>query len=210
MAYWDFDADKGEVVKDKSQNHNDGKLCRVTTEADLTAKGFPRMSNPRKFCYTQTAAQSTAEVVADLGNHPVMELCYLMQGGGNISMPNQILHCHCKVMPNIKVIRLIEEGRNDPATVSSLLEDAIRQCLTDYDKDLQGWNEARARGEGFFGGGDNDEYYNKHRKYECPQMEFRRINHVANMSLYILANIGQLDADLLAEWIQKKKPPLYD
>jgi hypothetical protein len=209
VAYWDFDADKGEIVKDKSPNHNDGKLCRVTTEADLAAKGFPRMSNPRKACYTQTAPQSTAEVVADLGNVPVMELCYLMRGGGNISMPNEILHYCDKIMPNIKVIRLIEEGRKDPAIVSSLLKDAVRQCLTDYDKDLQGWNESRARGENASGTGDNDEYYNTNRKYECPQMEFRRINHVANMSLYILANIGQLDADLLAEWIRKEKPQLY-
>ena len=52
--------------------------------------------------------------------------------------------------------------------------------------------------------------YNKNRRYQCPLLEFQRIHDVAYMSLYILANIGQLDADLLAEWIQKEEPPLYD
>jgi hypothetical protein len=40
-------------------------------------------------------------------------------------------------------------------------------------------------------------------------MEFRRIHDVAYMSLYILANIGQLDTALLAEWVRKEKPQLY-
>ena len=181
-----------------------------STVQDLIRKGLPIISNPRKLSYTQTAAESTAEVVADLGNGMIMSYCYLGRSGSNISMPNELLHYSERIMPNIKVIRLIEEGRNDPAKVSSLLKDAVRQCLENYDKDVKGWHESRARGESPSGTGDNEEYYNKNRKYECPQMEFRRINYVANMSLYILANIGQLDADLLAKWIEKEKPQLYD
>ncbi|MHC4645012.1 MAG: hypothetical protein ACYTBJ_05905 [Planctomycetota bacterium] len=90
-----------------------------------------------------------------------------------------------------------------------MVRDTVRQCLADYDKDLEAWNESRARGENGRGTSDNDEYYNKYREYKCPQGEFRRIHDVAYMSLYVLANIGRLDANLLAEWIQKEKPRLY-
>jgi hypothetical protein len=181
-----------------------------STVGDLLDKGFPVMSNARKACYGQTVAQTTAEVVDDLGNVMIMMYCSLGRGGGSMAMPSEILHYHTRIMPNMKVIRLIEEGRKDPVTVSGLLSSAVKKCLTEYDKDHQAWDDSRARGENASGTGDNDAYYNKYRKYECPQMEFRRIHDVAYMSLYILADIGGLDADLLAEWIRKEKPELYD
>jgi len=180
-----------------------------TTAQDLKAKGFPLMSNARRASYAQTAAQSTAEVVADLGNVMIMGYCFLGRGLANIYPLTELGYYRKRIMPNMKVIRLIEEGRNNSAKVSSLLRDAVRQCLADYDKDLKAWNQARSRGDDPAGTGDDDRYYNKYRKYECPQMEFQRIHHVAYMSLYILANIEQLDAELLAEWTQKEKPQLY-
>jgi len=60
-----------------------------STVQDLMDKGFPLMSNPRKAAYAQTAQQTTAEVVADLGNEMTIGYCAL---DIDLVAPRGILH----------------------------------------------------------------------------------------------------------------------
>jgi len=183
-----------------------------TTVQDLMDKGFPLMSNPRKDAYTQTAQQSTAEVVADLGNEMTIGYCAL--DIDLVGDPWDIARYYRAISRHIKVMRLIEEGRQNPDMVSQLLRDAIRECMSVYNEVWQARNvewPRLVRGQVVGSGrtGDNDEYYNTHRRYQSAVVEFDRLHKVAYSALYILANIGRLDGQLLAEWIQKEKHPQH-
>lgn len=182
------------------------------TMGDLTAKGFPVMSNPRRAAYVQTARQTTAEVVADLGNEMTLTYC-----SGHIDAQygvHQIGRYWLYIPRHIKVLRLIEEGRRKPEAVSKLLREAIARCVADYDRARKAWDKdwrrfwAKQRGNPVTG--DADEYYNRHRRYEDPLLEFPRLHHAAYSAFYILADMGKLDPTLLAEWIRPKKPWRFD
>jgi len=183
-----------------------------TTVQDLMDKGFPLMENPRKAAYTQTAQQSTPEVVSDLGNQMTIGFCSL---DINIDpMPCDLARYYRAISRHIKIMRLIEEGRQNPDMVSQLLRDAIRECMSVYNEVWQARNvewPRLVRGQVVGSGrtGDNDEYYNTHRRYQSAVVEFDRLHKVAYSALYILANIGRLDGQLLAEWIQKEKHPQH-
>ncbi|MHC4714433.1 MAG: hypothetical protein ACYTAN_14375 [Planctomycetota bacterium] len=182
---------------------------RRTTVEDLAAKGFPTMSNPRRAAYTQTAAQSIEEVVADLGNTMIMGYCqpthgYIM-GHGKLA-PWRLRMCH-----NIKVLRLIEEGREDPDLVVPLLRDCVTTCLSSYDdcreERMTEWTRYANGERPPATTGDNDVYYNEHRRYEDPILEFTRLHETTYMALYTLANIERLGPpEALADFIEKKKP----
>ena len=182
-----------------------------TTVQDLMDKGFPLMENPRKAAYTQTAQQSTPEVVSDLGNQMTIGFCSL---DINIDpMPCDLARYYRAISRHIKVMRLIEEGRQNPDMVSQLLRDAIRDCMSAYNevcraRDVE-WVKWTTGQWGPSGTGTDDEYYNTHRKYKDAVLEFERLHNVVYSSFYILANIGRLDGQLLAEWIQKEKHPQY-
>lgn len=206
-------ASAGDEVEGPKSSEGDvtSKGQESGTVEDLKRKGFPVMSNPRKLVYTQTAAQSIPEVVADLGNVVTRNLCHRntdMGAGGS-----EILLYRLIIPGNIKVLRLVEEGRKDPDTVTRLLSDAMRDCVSDHDKVLQVWEvefPKWARGEraGPFTG-EGDEHYNQHRRYEDSILEYPRIHNVFYSASYILANIGRVNTQLLAEWIQKEKPWRY-
>jgi hypothetical protein len=175
-------------------------------------KGFPLMSNPRKAAYAQTAQQTTPEVVADLGNEMTIGYCAL--DIDLVGDPWDIARYYRAISRHIKVMRLIEEGRQNPDMVSQLLRDAIRECMSVYNEVWQARNvewPRLVRGQVVGSGrtGDNDEYYNTHRRYQSAVVEFDRLHKVAYSALYILANIGRLDGQLLAEWIQKEKHPQH-
>jgi hypothetical protein len=182
-----------------------------TTVQDLMDKGFPLMENPRKAAYTQTVQQNTAEVVADLGNQMTIGFCSL---DINIEpMPCDLARYYRAISRHIKVMRLIEEGRQNPDMVSQLLRDAIRDCMSAYNEVWRArnveWVKWTTGQWGPSGTGTDDEYYNTHRKYKDAVLEFERLHNVVYSSFYILANIGQQDPKLLAEWIQKEKHPQY-
>ncbi len=178
-----------------------------STVADLVNKGFPIISNARKLVYTQTAAQSIPEVVADLGNIPM-----ILIGAWPMDQkapPNEIARYWQQITPSVKVLRLIEEGRKNPDMVSSLLRDAFEECLTDHDevqqRCLQSWLEGREIG----GTGVDDPYYREHRKYEEPCLELPRLHYVIYSSLYILFNIDRADPKLLVEWLLTERDERY-
>jgi hypothetical protein len=175
-----------------------------STAQDLADKGSPLQHPVRQKVVAQTAQQSTAEVIADLGNVMVMGYCgYFI---GMKAPANAIQRYYKNALPNIKVIRLIEEGRKDPSAVTPLLWGAAGNLLTDYDKARQACFERWDSGADVGGTGDNDQYYNQYRRYEDPVLEFQRMNDVGYMAFYILANIGELKSpDLLVEWIEKEK-----
>lgn len=193
--------------KNAPANGESPSPAEPNTAEDLAEKGFPLHHPMRQKFVAQTAQQSTAEVVADLGNLIVAEVL-----GSNINMkaPGYAIQRYYKYAgPNIKVLRLIEEGRQNPSAVTPLLRDAVRKLLTDYDEVRQACVKSWERGEECPGTSEIDRYYNEHRRYEHPQLEFPRMNDVGYMSLYILANIGQLNRPLLADWLRKEKTWRY-
>jgi hypothetical protein len=169
------------------------------------------MSNPRRACYTQTAAQSTPEVVEDLGNIMISGYCAL-----DIDIDpdtGEIERYYRLISRYIKVMRLIEEGRADPEKMAPLLVKAVRDSIVDYDKvwkarnvEWHKWTTDQIPGPGT---GDKDEYYNAHRRYESPILEFERLHNVAYCALYILTNIGRPSPKIMAQWIAKAKHHQY-
>jgi hypothetical protein len=183
-----------------------------TTNEDLLAKGFPMMSNPRKAAYTETAEQTTKEVVADLGNMFVLEYC--RQNEDTLKVGDDLSYWSGVIPPNIKVLRLIEEGRKSPDAVGGLLRDSVTACLQSYDYYRQAradeWAAIRAGTRSEPVTSEDDPYYREHRTYESAIDEFVRLNRVVYMDFYTLASIGQLGPpQLLAEWFQKEKPWAY-
>ena len=183
-----------------------------STFEDLMRKGFPIMPPARRAAYFQTKDQSIPEVVADLGNIITIGYCVIDQNVVTVG-GSDILRWRTAIPQHIKVIRLIEEGRRDPDAVSSLLYEAIRNCISDYDEVRQARDiefvkiVRRELPHGVIG--DNDEYYAEHRKYERPGAEFERLNNVIYSAFYILANINKQEPKLLTEWIEKKQHPQY-
>ena len=119
----------------------------------------------------------------------------------------EIYYWRCIVPTNLKVLRLIEEGRENPAEVALLLRQAIRNALSAYD-DLKEAMKRPLPDSAVSGVRGNDPYYAKHRRYRSHSFERDRIHFVLNASSYILANIGELDGvELLRAWIIYDKSP---
>jgi hypothetical protein len=173
-----------------------------TAADDLRAKGFPPMEVHRRDAYTQTASQTTAEVAQDLGNRMVSFYCSewieITKGFDDLAYYFKQISC------NIKVLRLIEEGRKDPQTVSALLARTIKDCLTGFDEARKAHWEAWKRND-VRGTSSDDPYYAKHRRYESPILEYWRRLDAINMCFYIMANLDRIDPQLLAGWIQTTK-----
>ncbi len=171
------------------------------TMVELIEKGFPLISNPRRRALMQTARQSTEEVVADLGNS------FVMSDSCNRDVAysyRDIKRWSRTIPPNVKVLRLIEEGRKDPARIAPLLRQAIRDALSAYD-DLIEATKTPIDYDPSKGIQTNDPYYAKHKRYRNRSFEKERVHYVANASFYVLMNIGELDdPKLLAEWFKYK------
>jgi len=162
------------------------------------------MSNPRHAAYTQTAKQTTAEVVADLGNHIIMLYCSLP----DIKPPiNDIAYWWSTAQRNIKVIRLIQEGRENPEFVSSLLVKEIRKCLSEHGAAFESYKEERKRVKVVVPDG---KYYTQHGRYKSPIIEYARLYDVVYSSLYVLANIDRLDPVLMDDWFREPRRRSYD
>jgi hypothetical protein len=183
-----------------------------TTNEDLVAKGFPLMSNPRKAAYTDTAEQNTQEVVADLGHPMVITFC--RQNQNTAQNWSNLAYWSGTIPPNIKVVRLIEEGRKNPDYVAGLLRKSVTACIQSYDHYRQArddeWAAVRAGDRPDPMTREDDVYYKEHRTFEDAIVEFIRLNTVVYFDFYTLANIGQLGPPrLLGEWIEKEKPWAY-
>jgi hypothetical protein len=198
-----------------SQEHSpdanplEGLAVPASTAEQLAAKGLPLMSPPRKKAYLQTVHQSTEEVVADLGNFFTLS----NSGDRNVQHPlGDMARWSALIPTNVKVLRLIEEGRQNPDAVAPLLRAALAECLANYDRA----RDVRvARLKQYQRGeipnpvlSEDDPQYERTKKYQDPFYEFDRLHYVMYASLYVLANIDRLgdSGQLLGDWLARKKP----
>jgi hypothetical protein len=179
---------------------------RSDTIAQLTAKGLPPAAPPRKKVFEQTAKQSTPEVVRDLGNFFAMANCSNRNTGHPLE---DVARWAATIPPNVKVARLIEEGRKAPEDISALIRAEIARCLDGYDKKRDARDEVfirYVRNEGPAPSiGENDKLYETTRCYSDPLYEYNRIHYVVYSGLYILANIERPDEQLLRQWLALRK-----
>jgi hypothetical protein len=203
-------AEQGDGVEAQIQSLADAQLSKSIPH-ELLSKGFPLMSNPRRTVYEQTAGQTTEEVAADLGNAMAIAYCAIdinAEAGGN-----QILRYSRNLSRYMKVLRLIEEGRDKPSVVSPILETIIAESMTEYQGVREEWDiewpmfTRNERPSPVIS--DGDKYYYEYKRYKDPIVEFERLHDAVYSSFYILANIGTLDANTLAKWIEVDKPWQY-
>jgi len=176
------------------------------TMEQIQMKGMPITPPLRRKAYLQTADQTTQEVVRDLGNFfTIANSNHFMTG----TFLANIRRWHEIILPNIKVARLIQEGREKPEVIGDLLRAEIRTTLEDFDRvreEREVYIQRIRRGEVRPPDlAENDSYYNEHRRYSDLYFEYDRCHDLIYMSLCILANIGQLDESTLAAWIRTKK-----
>ncbi|UCG47338.1 MAG: hypothetical protein JSU94_17825 [Phycisphaerales bacterium] len=174
-----------------------------TTRHELATKGLPLMPAARRLACRQTARQSIPQVAADLGNVLVSDLCSVC---AEMWAPPSELARYYRQMLNVKVLRLIEQGREDRDTVSALLHENIAKSMADFEPTRKAFVEARRQGRLPEGVKWDDPYYKEHGRYEHPAVELDRLKDVIYMSFYILANIDELkQIDLLAQWIRMER-----
>jgi hypothetical protein len=198
--------------EDDSLADNVRLMPRRTDEDQLVRASRPKPPD-YDLPYRLTAPQSIPEVVEDLGNMRVILYCRHINS--NKSPFGSLVYWSQTATPNIKVRRLIEEGRKAPDAVAALLQDSVRSCLASFDSSRKAYDQERssdAAGQRPLPvPGSEDAYYYEHGKYENPVGEFRRLSTVAYSDFYILANIGRLGPpQLLAEWIGKERPRAYE
>ena len=177
-----------------------------TTATDLLNRGMPLMTAPRKLVYDRTAAQSTEEVVRDLGEIATVALC--MPTHDDLSFLNRISRWSWRVPHNIRVLRLIEEGRKDPGLVEQLLVEQLRSEIERFGELREAykvaWRESATRKKPV-GGRYGDPYYEEHKRYEHAIPESERVYFVVYASFYILASLDRHHPELLADWVREEK-----
>jgi len=157
------------------------------TMTDIVAKGLPPISNPRREVLEPTAKQTLEETIADMGNLMAFEFSSWGLYGSR--------HDYCEIFywkkstHYVKTLRVIEEGRNDPGRVATLLRNEVERSLDSYLK-----VGSRA-----------------YTPFLTPEVlpafeESERCRQSILNCLYILADLGQLDSpDQLARWRRSKE-----
>jgi hypothetical protein len=181
------------------------------TIEDLGRKGFPLISPPRQAAVETTASQTIEEVVRDLGNLYSIGMSSLHTVSGNYGLHDigrwQAMSRH------VKVLRVIEEGRQNPKHIAALLNDAIENALTSLEE-VQSeavFEMARmASGESIAVVTERDEFLQKEHRYENAALEIERRYELAHAGFFALANINELSSpSLLAEWISLSRVPMF-
>jgi hypothetical protein len=178
----------------------------LDTMSKLLAKGLPPASPPRRKVFEQTAKQSTKEVVRDLGSFFALANCCNRDTGYGVE---DIARWAVTIPPNVKVARLIEEGRKSPDEISSLLRAEIAHVLQDYEKKRDA-RDVRFRSylQGLTPGPsikENDDLYEKTRCYSDALYEYERIHYLVYSGFYVLVNIERMDEPLLRHWLSLHK-----
>jgi len=182
------------------------------TMEDLADKGFPLMSNARREVVSQTAPQTLDELVADLGHGRMFRTCALGAYSSIKAAPDDIRR-YQPVQAYVKVLRLIEEGRENKESVVPLIREAINECIADHDrvrKERKVELRKLSRSGSAMTFSEPRGYYEKHRQHQNPVLEFDRIHLVVYSGMYVLANLHALDADVLHNWLVLPKPPIYN
>ncbi len=175
----------------------------------LAEKGMPESPWGRKKCVAHVATETTPEVVADLGNVIIIDLC---EYDDNRDLAPQNFACYqAALLRNPSIARLISEGRSDPSTISGLLKSQIGQDMPSFvaaaDGFFAAWREAlvshtnRSIAE-------NDPYYAQFHRYKSPINELDRSRYAVYGSFYVMANLGTLALahDLLKNWVELPNP----
>jgi hypothetical protein len=174
---------------------------------DLVAKGFPLMPNPRRLAVEDTAVQSIADVAQDLANSCITMLCWGHSGAAPTAMGPGLRHM---LVTNVKVLRLIEEGRERPGVVEPLLRQGISDCLASYEESRAIEHEERARRGGVapmpIVWAEERAYFERYKRYCSPFLEFKREHEYMLMAFYVLANLQELGPPgLIRDWLQLAK-----
>ena len=86
--------------------------------------------------------------------------------------PDSIQRYWRAISRHMKVLRAIEEGREDPTRVTELLNEQVRDCLERYpevqDAREKEWISLTTGCRGHPVTSEIDAYYNEHRRYEDP------------------------------------------
>ena len=168
----------------------------VGTMNELTRLGLPPMTGPRGVALKITASKTTEEAAADIGNVKVWYLC----GSPNIPISTfDLSYWRDRLQKSLLVLRLIEEGRNAREQVAPLLVRTVRREIKNFGKLRTIAKEQRAAQE-----------HLEVTKMKMPDggslfEEASRATRCLAASIYVLANIGRLDADLLLEWVNVRK-----
>ena len=163
----------------------------------LMARGFPPIRGPRKTVVQHTAKQSLEEVVADMGNIVSLGLCKTAIGEFP-KLRNQVGHWRAMTY-HVKTLRVIEEGRSDPQRVAPLLEQELV-------KTMQSYKTSFGAGGTQTSVGIDDEYFNKHGRYEHRGFENLRRHNMLYASFYALACMEQLRSpEHLRKWCELQR-----
>ena len=157
--------------------------------------------------YRETAAQRLEELVADLGQFfAKADSCQR-----NTHHAANDLKGWARTIPcNIKVRRLVDEGQRDPDRVATLLKQQIAAARADYPATRDAWMAYMAR----YRRGEvpspsiaaDDATYRRKGRYGDPIFELDRVHYVIHAALYVLGELGRLDAHTLHDWVAQDRP----
>ena len=176
----------------------------------LGSVGAPYMSNPQRYVVRQTAGQALEQTVKDIGHHVV---AWQFAGGGGLGffVAPTIIAIRMPLLRNVKIKRLIEAGRRDPARVGRLLVQGIREVLPHHANAVE-VDKRFARGELR----ETTETWKRACSYQpvidvtlgdSPGARLREIELRVLCSLFVLSNIEYpRGARALAEVIRMKNP----
>ena len=166
---------------------------RTSTAESSIEKRFVPISTPRRDILRFVTSRSLEEVARDLGDFWIMELCRDPNVYGTGS---GMLFWATAVPPNIMVLRLIEEGREDPDRVSDILTKAIAKKIEKLAEVCKNQKNP-----------PTGKPYDIHREAVSTRFSIAG-------AFYVLANIDRLKnpavLDLLERWIAAPKPRGYE
>lgn len=167
----------------------------------------PTSGHVARRLYRETAAQRLEEVAADLGQFfAKADSCQRNTHYAAYDLEGWALTIPC----NIKVRRLVEEGRRDPDRVAALLKQQLAAALADYPVRRDAWlayMERYRRGAAPpVSISAQDPTYRRTGHYGDPIFELDRVHYVVHAALYVLAELGRLDARTLAAWVAQDRP----
>jgi hypothetical protein len=174
---------------------------------------MPEYSSPyRQQAIERTAIQTIEQVAMDIGG------VNAAAGSGthlaDEAPPSQIRRWTQRIPNNIKVLRLIEEGRHAPSEVKGALDRELHEALTAYNDAQRAYlEEARKPVDptNVRITTDLDPSYVERFRFDNPISEFYRLNDMINASFYTLANLDALPEPAVAqEWITTKFLPGLD
>jgi len=157
----------------------------------LKQKGFPAISNPRREAIAQVENKSMAEMAADMGNMVHLALTQEADEAQSIMQISPISHA---IQTNLYVLRLIEEGHQNPDAAAHAIGSHLTEEMDSYEALLKAYSEDEmAKHWADPPIPTETSYYKANLHYQSPHLEVERIHRVIYYSFYVLLNIGKID-----------------